>query len=65
MVFDTIYRPERTRLLVDAAASGARVANGLSMLLHQGAASLALWTGRTAPVKEMRAALEATARESA
>jgi shikimate dehydrogenase len=35
-----------------------RSAEGRAMLLHQGAASFEIWTGRTAPVDVMRAALE-------
>ena len=56
-VYDMIYRPAVTRLLEDAQAAGARTANGLSMLLHQGALSLEIWTDRPAPVEAMRAAL--------
>jgi len=56
-VFDMIYRPAVTRLLEDAQAAGARAANGLSMLLHQGALSLEIWTDRSAPVDALRAAL--------
>lgn len=52
-VFDMIYNPPRTPLLVDAAALGVPLANGLSMLVHQGAKALEIWTGlpasRTAP----------------
>jgi shikimate dehydrogenase len=40
-----------------AAAAGARVLDGLEVLVAQGAASFELWTGRVAPVDEMRAAL--------
>jgi shikimate dehydrogenase len=58
-VYDTIYKP--TRLQEAARSGGARVANGLSMLLHQGALSLELWTGRPAPVEAMRAALQEAA----
>jgi len=32
--------------------------NGLGMLLYQGAKALEIWSGRTAPVKVMRRALE-------
>lgn len=53
-VYDMIYNPPETRLLRDARASGLRAANGLSMLVHQGARSLALWTGADVPVKTMR-----------
>jgi len=56
-VYDMIYRPAVTRLLEDAQAAGARTANGLSMLLHQGALSLEIWTDRPAPVDVMRTAL--------
>lgn len=58
-VFDTIYRPAQTELLRVAAAAGARVANGLSMLLHQGAKSFEIWTQRKAPLPVMRRALRA------
>ena len=56
-VFDMIYRPAETQLLSRARAGGCRVANGLGMLLYQGAAALELWTGKPAPLGVMRAAL--------
>ncbi len=57
-VYDMIYRPAETPLLKAAKTAGCRTANGLGMLLYQGARALELWTGRTAPVKIMRDALE-------
>lgn len=57
-VYDMIYRPMETGLLRAAKAAGCRVSNGAGMLLHQGARALELWTGRPAPVEEMRRALE-------
>lgn len=57
-VYEMIYRPAETPLLNAAKAAGCRVANGLSMLLYQGAKALEIWTGQTAPVRVMRAALE-------
>jgi shikimate dehydrogenase len=57
MVYDTIYAPPRTRVLQAAAEAGARGANGLSMLLHQGALAFELWSNRDAPIEIMRAAL--------
>ena len=57
-VYDTIYRPAETGLLRSARAAGCRAANGLGMLLYQGAKALELWTGRTAPIDIMRQALE-------
>jgi shikimate dehydrogenase len=60
-VYDTIYRPAETELLRVASEAGASVANGLSMLLHQGVKAFELWTGQTAPVAVMRRALRAVA----
>ena len=52
-VFDMIYNPPLTPLLRTAAKLGLPHANGLSMLVHQGAKSLEIWTGvpavQTAP----------------
>jgi shikimate dehydrogenase len=59
LVFDLVYNPPLTPLLAAAQARGARTANGLSMLVHQAAASFKLWTGLDAPVDEMLAAAEA------
>ncbi len=58
-VYDTVYGAAPTALLVAARAAGARSANGLSMLLHQGALAFEAWFGRAAPVCEMAAALRA------
>ena len=58
MVYDMIYRPSVTRLLEDAQATGARTANGLSLLLHQGALSLEIWLNRPTPLDVMRRALD-------
>jgi len=58
-VYDTIYRPAETELLQIAGGAGAQVANGLGMLLHQGAKSFEIWTKRKAPLAVMRRALRA------
>jgi len=58
LVYDTIYNPARTRLLRDAQDQGARTANGLSLLLHQGALSLEYWTNKDAPIEVMRQGLK-------
>ncbi len=55
-VCDMIYNPPETPLLREAAALGLPRANGLSMLVHQGARSLEIWSGRPAPVPVMHAA---------
>jgi shikimate dehydrogenase len=60
-VCDTIYRPAETGLLRQARRAGARAANGLSMLLHQGVRAFEIWTGRTPPLEVMRAALQQAA----
>jgi shikimate dehydrogenase len=52
LVLDLIYA--KTRLLRDAAAAGATVADGELMLLHQGAAAFTLWTGQPAPLELMQ-----------
>jgi leader peptidase (prepilin peptidase) / N-methyltransferase len=57
LVFDLIYNPAETPLLATAKAAGARTANGLGMLLHQGVRAFRLWTGRKPPVAVLRAAL--------
>jgi shikimate dehydrogenase len=57
-VYDMIYRPAETPLLKAAKDAGRRNANGLGMLLYQGAKALELWTGQKAPIPVMRAALE-------
>jgi shikimate dehydrogenase len=57
-VYDMIYRPMETGLLRAARSAGCRAANGAGMLLHQGTRALEVWTGRPAPVRVMRAALE-------
>ena len=49
-VFDCVYNPMETRLLKEAKAAGCQTANGLYMLLYQGAASFKLWTGQDMPV---------------
>lgn len=55
--YDMIYRPAETRFLAVARSAGCRVANGLGMLLYQGAAALEIWSGQPAPVGVMRQAL--------
>ena len=57
IVFDCVYRPNRTALLRAADEAGARGANGLSMLLHQAALSFSLWFNREAPIEAMRSAI--------
>lgn len=57
-VYDMIYRPAESLLVQSAKAAGCATANGLGMLLYQGATALELWSGRSAPIQVMRRALE-------
>ena len=58
LVFDLIYNPFETKLLKTAKKMGCRCCNGLDMLIHQGARSFEIWTGKKAPVKVMKNALQ-------
>lgn len=55
-VFDLVYNPAETRLLVQARAAGATPIGGLEMLVQQGVLAFELWTGQSPPVDVMRAA---------
>ena len=57
MVYDTVYASGPTTFVSGAIAAGARAANGLSMLLHQGALAFETWFDRAAPIEAMRKAL--------
>jgi shikimate dehydrogenase len=57
MVYDTVYTRAHTPLIKAAVEAGARGANGLSMLLHQGARSFEIWFKREPPLEVMREAL--------
>lgn len=57
-VFDLIYMYPETAFLQTARGTGALTANGLGMLLHQGARAFEIWTGREPDVEAMRSALE-------
>ena len=57
LVYDMVYAPPVTPLLTQARGRGLRAANGLGMLVAQGEAGFAIWTGRSAPPGCMAAAL--------
>jgi shikimate dehydrogenase len=57
MIYDTLYSDHSTPFISAATEAGARKANGLSMLLHQGARSFEIWFKREAPLQVMRQAL--------
>jgi shikimate dehydrogenase len=56
LVVDMVYRAGGTRFLEAASTRGARVVDGLEVLVAQGAASFERWTGREAPREAMRVA---------
>ena len=58
VVYDMNYRPAETPFLKVARTAGVKTANGIGMLVHQGAKALEIWTGRPAPVAVMRRAVE-------
>jgi 3-dehydroquinate dehydratase/shikimate dehydrogenase len=56
LVFDTVYRPELTRLLRAAQARGGVAVSGVEMFLHQAAAQYRRWHGRAAGLDTLRGA---------
>ncbi|HEX3014929.1 MAG TPA: saccharopine dehydrogenase NADP-binding domain-containing protein, partial [Desulfobacteria bacterium] len=59
LVYDIIFNPRQTRFLAEANKRGCKTANGMGMLLHQGALAFELWTKEQAPLTVMRDALAA------
>ena len=57
LVYDTIYKPAVTPLMAMADRTGCRTANGLSMLIHQGALAFQIWFPGTIPLDFMKRAL--------
>ena len=53
-IYDLVYNPRQTKLMRQAHAAGRRAANGLGMLVHQGALAFELWTGVLPDVNVMR-----------
>jgi shikimate 5-dehydrogenase len=58
LVFDTIYRPRKTRLLQLAERRGIETVSGVEMFVAQGTAQWEIWTGERAPVAAMCRAVE-------
>lgn len=63
IVFDMVYTPARTKLIVDAEAAGATVIYGIDMLVNQAGLQFERWTGKAAPLQVMRAAVSGTVDE--
>jgi len=54
VIFDVVYNPLRTRLLIDGEAAGAMTISGIEMLVFQGAVAFEKFTGQKAPVALMK-----------
>lgn len=61
LFYDLVYTERATPFLAAARRARRRGANGLGMLLHQGAVAFELWTGVAPPVEVMRRALRSAA----
>ncbi|MCV4697978.1 hypothetical protein OFB92_33210, partial [Escherichia coli] len=57
IVYDLVYNPERTPLIIDAEHAGAATIGGLEMLIAQAEAQFEIWTGVKAPKEVMAAAV--------
>ncbi|NLT94481.1 MAG: shikimate dehydrogenase [Clostridia bacterium] len=58
LVVDIIYNPLMTRFLAEAFSKGCDTANGLGMLIYQGALAFEHWTGQKPPLEGVRELLE-------
>lgn len=56
-VFDIVYNPKETRLLIEAREKGCAIVYGYKMLLYQASKQFELFTGRQAPLPAMESAL--------
>jgi len=56
VLVDIIYDPAETPLMAAASAQGVRTGNGVSMLVHQAAEQLRIWTGHTPDLEAMMTA---------
>lgn len=61
-VLDLNYAERAARVRARCEREGRPFEDGLGLLLHQGALSFEFWTGRSAPIEDMREALQAAAR---
>lgn len=52
IVADTVYSPEKTRMIIEAEEAGCKVVGGKGMLQQQGAVNYELFVGRKMPLDE-------------
>lgn len=60
LVYDTVYNGGTTALIKQAKDANSKDANGLTMLLHQGAKAFEIWFNEPAPLEVMRTALKSS-----
>ena len=58
VLYDVVYTAPVTPTMLAAQTAGAATANGLGMLIHQGASAFNIWTGLDADIGAMKKALE-------
>lgn len=58
MVYDIVYNPLKTQIMLDAEAVGAKTLGGLWMLVYQGVEAFKIWTGVEADAQIMYKAAE-------
>ncbi len=57
-MFDAVYNPPTTALILSAEERGCRVVRGAEMFIRQAAFQFELWTGQRAPLDAMRRAFD-------
>lgn len=62
ILVDMVYGTEPTELVAAGSSRGARVVDGLEILVRQGAISFQIWTGLEPPLQTMRNAIEEASR---
>lgn len=54
VVADTVYNPEKTKMILEAEEAGCKAVGGKGMLLQQGAVNYELFVGKKMPLEEFR-----------
>lgn len=54
VVADTVYNPEKTKMILEAEAAGCKAIGGVGMLQQQGAVNYELFVGKKMPLEEYR-----------
>jgi 3-dehydroquinate dehydratase/shikimate dehydrogenase len=59
IVFDAVYNPLETKLILQARQAGSKVVTGDEMFIRQAVGQFEAWTGHAAPIETMRHVLRA------